>query len=104
MVGRAMWSCSKEQSHTLRGCGFVKDGLSGAAAVRAQAVRCSRPGAALLSGPCLSYQPGASVPGGRRWLKSHGMGLSAMGLTGGIRYVFGLYEAMERPLAVVTLV
>ena len=61
-------------------------------------------GAALLSGPSLSYQPGASVPGGRRWLKSHGMGLSAMGLTGGISYVFGLYEAMERPLAVVTLV
>lgn len=61
-------------------------------------------GAALLSGPCLSHQPGASVPGGLRWLKSHGMGLSAMGLTGGIRYVFGLYEAMERPLAVVTLV
>lgn len=56
-------------------------------------------GAAFLSGPCLSYQPGASVPGGRRWLKSHGMGL-----TGGISYVFGLYEAMDRPLAVVTLV
>ncbi len=99
-----MWSCSKEQSHTLRRCGFVKDGLSGAAAVLAQAVRCSRPE----GGIAIRALPQLSARSVRAWwavlAKSHGMGLSAMGLTGGIRYVFGLYEAMERPLAVVTLV